>query len=118
MAGSFEVHGEAILDDDASGGIAVILYDSGSTTVRTLLSTEFLHVTDIQVLSETGADLWVVADSKAAGRYVVHGTVDAKGGIVVHFNKPYVCPKGKGLTFFGAASNINSCLIEGFITGA
>ena len=72
------IHGEAIIDGAANGGIAVILYTSGSVTVRTLGSTEVLHITDVQLLCETGADLWLVADSKAAGRYVVHGTVDAK----------------------------------------
>ena len=115
MAGGYSIHGEAILDGDASGGVAVVLYESGSTTVRTLGATEFLHITDVQLLCETGADLWLVADSKAAGRYVAHGTVDGKGGIVLHFTKPFLCPRGKGLKFYGAASNINSCIVEGFI---
>ena len=118
MAGSYNVHGEAIIDGDASGGIAVILYDKGSVNVRTLKAGEFLYVTDIQLLSETGADLWLVADSKAAGRYVAHGTVDAKGGIILHLNSPYCCSRGIGLKFYGAGDNINSCVIEGFIREA
>ena len=115
---SFSVHGEAIKDGNASGGEAVILYNSGSVDVRTLAATEVLYITDVQLLCETGADLWLVADSKAAGRYVAHGTVDAKGGVILHFSKPYACPKGKGLKFYGATTNINSCLIEGFIREA
>ena len=114
----FSIHGEAILDGDASGGVAVILYESGSVGVRELRTTEILYVVDVQLLCETGGDIWLVADSKAAGRYVAHGSVDAKGGIVLHFNKPFACPRGKGLKFYGAASNINSCLIEGFIREA
>jgi len=116
--GSYEVHGESITDGDASAGVAVQLYDSGSVVERTLLATEVLHVTDVQLLTETGADISLVADSKAAGRYVAHGTVDAKGGIVLHFSKPFVCPRGKGLVFYGATTNINSCLMQGFIREA
>ena len=116
--GSYLVHGESITDGNASAGVAVQLYDSGSVVERTLLATEVLHITDVQILCETGADIWLVADSKAAGRYVAHGTVDAKGGIVLHLSKPFVCPRGKGLVFYGAATNINSCLIEGFIREA
>jgi hypothetical protein len=115
---SFSIHGEALIDGNASGGIAVTLYDSGSVDVRTLGAKEVLYVTDVQILCETGADVWLVADSKAAGRYVAHGTVDAKGGIVLHFRKPFVCPPGTGLKFYGATTNINSCLIEGFIREA
>ena len=75
-------------------------------------------ITDVQIYCETGGDIWLVSDSKAAGRYVVHAAVDAKGGMVLHFSKPFICPRGKGLKFFGAATNINSCLVEGFIREA
>ena len=118
MAGSFSVHGESITDGNSSGGVAVTLYENGSVTVRTLLATEFLYVSDVQLLCEDGGDIWLVADSKVAGRYVVHGNVDTKGGIVHHFSKPFVCPKGTGLKFYGAAANLNTCLIEGFIKEA
>ena len=115
---SFSVHGESITDGDASGGIAVTLYANGSTTTRTLVSTEVLYVTDVQIGCETGADVWLVADSKAAGRYLFLGTLDAKDVISIHFSKPFVCPKGKGLKFYGASTNINSCTVEGFIQEA
>lgn len=115
---SFEIHGEAILDGDASGGVSVTLYNSGSTTVRTLDAKEILYITDVQILCETGGDVWLVANSKAAGRYVVHGAVAATGGMVVNFRKPYTCPRGKGLVFYGAATELNSCIVEGFIREA
>ncbi len=119
MAGSsFSVHGESITDGDSSSGVAVILYDSGSVEVRALKSTEVLHITDMQIYNETGGDTWLVVDAKEAGRYIVFASFDAKGGIVHHFSKPFVCPKGVVPKLFGAASNINSCLIEGFISEA
>ena len=118
MASSDNVHGESITDGDASGGIAVTLYENGSVTARTLVATEVLYITDVQIGCETGADCSVVADSKAAGRYLFHATLDAKDVVSIHFSKPFVCVKGKGLKLFGATTNINSCLIEGFIKKA
>ena len=115
MAG-FSMHGESITDGDASGGIAVTLYESGSVTTRTLKGTEFLHVVDVQLYCETGGDVWLVADGKTDGQYVAHAALDAKGGVILHFNKPYICPRGTGLKLYGAASNLNICLVEGFIT--
>lgn len=118
-SGSFSVHGESITDGNASGGVAVTLYNSSSpNTVRTLLAGEVLHVTDVQIYCETGGDIWLVADSKAAGRYVAHAAVDAKGGMVLHFSKPFICPAGTGLKLYGAATNLNICLVEGFIREA
>jgi len=117
--GSYNVHGESITDGDASGGIAVTLYDSGSpNTERTLLATEVLHVTDVQIVSESGGEVSLVADSKAAGRYLVHAILDAKGGIISHFSSPYVCPRGTGLKLFGIAQGLDVCLVQGFIREA
>jgi len=112
---SFSVHGESITDGNASGGIAVTLYESGSTTVRTLGAKEVLHVTDVRIQLESDYPASLVSDSKAAGRYLVHGRMSAKGGVIIHFSKPYVCPPGTGLKFYGADNNLNTCLIEGFI---
>lgn len=118
------VHGECITDGDASGGIAVVLYRpsaftaAGVAVVRTLEDNERLYVTDVQILCETGGDVSLCADGKVAGEYVAHGTVDAKGGIILHFQQPRACAPGTGLTLFGAATNINSCIIEGYITQA
>jgi hypothetical protein len=114
----YGVHGESITDGDSSGGIAVTLYTHGGVTERTLAADEVLYVSDVRIQCENGGDISLVADSKAAGRYVVHGSVDAKGGIVLHFQTPYACPVGKGLKFYGAAANLNVCLIEGFIMEA
>lgn len=113
-----EVHGEIFIDGDASGGLEVVLYKAGSVVVRTLTATEILYVSDVQILCETGGDIWLCADGKVAGEYVVHANVDAKGGLVLHFQQPRACAPGTGLTFYGAASNRNVCIIEGFIAGA
>lgn len=117
MAGSgWIVHGEVpVLDGDASDGIPVVLYDSGSTTVRTLLATEFLVVTDVFLLSETGGDIYLVADSKAAGRYVMFAALAANGGVSKEFKIPYRCPKGYGLKLYGIATGIDQVTIQGRI---
>ena len=114
------IHGESITDGDASGGIAVTLFEAGNagTTTRTLATTEFLVVTDIDVSTEDGGDISLVADSKAAGRYLVHGNYGAGSGVSKHLIEPYVCPKGKGLKFYGVAANLDSCLIQGYIKSA
>ena len=120
MAGKgYDVHGESITDGAANGGIAVTLYENGSVVERdALVSPETLYVTDVQIGSETGGDTSLVADSKAAGRYLFHATLDAKDTVSIHFSKPFVCPRGKGLKFYGAGSNLNTCIIEGFIREA
>ena len=116
------VHGECITDGDASAGIPVVLYEPGNFTaagiavVRELTADEILYVTDVQILCETGGDIFLCADGKVAGEYVAHGALDAKGGIILHFEQPRGGAPGTGLKLFGAATNINSCIIEGFIT--
>lgn len=116
---SYEVHGEAIIDGNASDGIAVVLYNSGSVDVRALGTKEFLHVTDLHITMESsGKDYSVVADSKAAGRYLAYGQSYAAMIIDIHLSKPYVCPRGKGLVFFGSNDKMSACIIEGFITEA
>ena len=114
------VHGEYVSDGvDTSSGVAVILYLAGSATVRAVAATEFLYITSVRLMCETGGDIALVADAKTAGQYIVEGAVDAKGGIVLDLShQPYGAPKGQGLTFFGAATNKNTCVVEGFIKGA
>jgi len=110
------VHGEAIIDGDASAGVPVILYWPGSVQVRTLAADEVLHITDIQIACETAADTWLCADGKVAGEYVVYGAVAVTNWFTMSFQQPRACPRGTGLIFFGAATNKNACIIEGFIT--
>lgn len=112
------IHGEILDDGDSSSGVAVVLYTSGSTTVRVLGSREVLHITDIKIVTETGGTISLVSDSKADGRYLFHGVLDAKGGVVVHDASPFVCPPGTGLKLFGAATNLDTCIVEGFVVGA
>lgn len=116
---SYQVHGEAIKDGDASGGVAIILYNSGSVVVRTLAPTEFLVITDVFISDETGGDTWLVADSKAAGRYIVHASFAAQSGVDKVLKSPYRCPRGVTPKFYGSnAATISICIIEGFITEA
>lgn len=110
------VHGELVTDGDASGLTVLILYTSGSVTVRTLAVDEFLTVTDLCIILEDGGDFSLVADSAAAGKYIAHGNAAANGGLARSFNTPYVCPEGVTPKFSGAAANRSVCTIEGYIT--
>jgi len=118
--GSYSVHGERVIDGDASALTALILYDSGSVVVRTLLATEVLHITDVVIIDEEAADIQLVADSAAAGRYIVQTKSAVGVPIVIHFNMPYVCPKGVVPKFAGGsgAAARSMCVIQGFIREA
>ena len=110
------VHLELITDGNASTLTVLKIYNSGSTTERTLASDERLNITDIQILLEAGGDFALVADAAAAGKYIAYGSVQAQGGVVKHFETPYSCPLGVTPKFSGAASDRNVCICEGFIT--
>lgn len=110
------VHGELITDGNASSLTVLVLYQSGSVTVRTLAADEFFTITDVLIILEDGGDFSLVADSAAAGRYIAHGNAAANGGLSRQLSNPYVCPKGVTPKFSGAAANRSVCTVEGFIT--
>lgn len=112
------VHGEGIFDGDSSGGIDVLLYKHGTTTTRTLSGGEILYITDVQIMCQDACDMWLVADGKVAGEYIVHGAMDALDQINIHFQQPRACAPNTALKFFGGGANISSCLVEGFVTKA
>ncbi len=110
-------HGELVNDGNSSALAVLVLYTSGSSTVRTLKAGEFLSITDVSIVTEDGADtLLVAAATDTAGLRIVQGKFAANGGIDKHFSSPFVCPDGVTPYFQGAAANLNVCLIEGFIT--
>ncbi len=111
------VHGELIKDGDSSTLAVLTLYMSGTTTERTLGDDERLCITDVSIRNETGGDTFLVAGAAAAaGKYIFYGSVIAKDGVERHYTEPYACPLGVVPYFAGAGSNLNSCIIEGFIT--
>lgn len=116
MAG-YNIHGERVIDGNASAATALTLYEAGSTTERALGSTEVLHITDVIIIDEEAADVQLVADSAADGRYVVFTKTAAGVPIVIHFNNPYICPKGVVPKFVGGsgAAARSMCIIQGFI---
>ena len=117
--GSYNVHGERIVDGDASTLTVLTLYDAGSpNTARTLLTTEHLHITDVVILQETAGDVVLVADAAAAGKYVVSSGIAAGIPLVIHFNSPYICPVGTIPKYAGSGSNRSMCIIHGFIREA
>ncbi len=111
----YPVHGE-LAGVTATTGVAVILYTSGGVVVRAIGTNEFLVVTDFSIFSETGGNLFLCADSKAAGRYLFNAVLDAKGGESRHYSTPYRCPRGFGLKLFGVNSNVDSVMVQGYIT--
>lgn len=115
------IHGEAILDGDASGGIATLLYPMPGGAARTLGSDEYLHITDLTVANETGGDTWYDVDADGdddhdVGEVIFSAMMDAKDFIHIQFVTPFICPKGKVPKLYGAANNRNVATIQGFIT--
>lgn len=114
---SFSIHGERILDGDASTLTVLTLYNSGSTTTRSLKSTEVLHITDVVIIDEEATDVQLVADSAAGGQYLVFTKTAAGVPIVINYSKPFICPKGIVPKFAGGSGGTarSMCIIEGFI---
>lgn len=114
---SFNIHGERVIDGDASTATVLTLYEAGSTTTRSLGSTEVLHITDVVIIDEEAVDVQLVADSAAGGRYIVFTKSVIGIPIVIHFNNPYICPKGIVPKFTGGsgAAARSMCIIQGFI---
>lgn len=121
--GSYNIHGEVIVDfpADVTTLTAVTLYDAGSPgTKRTLLATEFLHITDVIIVIEGQGtqNAQLVVDTAAGGRYVIATSLLGTQPLVIHFNTPFICPKGVVPKFKSAGLNRNMCIIQGFIRGA
>ena len=114
----YVIHGERVVDGDASVLAALTLYEMGSpNTARTLTGTERLHITDVLIMVESAADVILVADSEAAGRYIVSGGIAAGKPLVVQFRIPYICAKATIPKFAGggAQAGRSMCIIHGFI---
>ncbi len=110
------VHGESITDGNASAGLDLTLYISGSETERELAANEFLVITDVYIQIEDGGDFTLSSSTAAAGKYIAHGNLAANGGIARHYSNPFVCQLEEVPKFIGAAANRSSCIIEGYIT--
>ncbi len=112
---SYEVHGESITDGSSAAGIPVILYNKGSAAVRTLASTEVLHVVDVYVQIEDGGDFVVYNDTNAVGKVMFTGNLAANGGLLHKYGSPFICLPGKVPTLIGSSTNRNTLIISGFI---
>lgn len=111
------IHGELVNDGNSSTLAVLVLYTSGSATVRALKTGEFLNITDVHITTEDGGDtLLVAAEIDTAGLRIVQANFTANGGVDKHFSSPFVCPNGVTPYFQSAAANLNVCIIEGFIT--
>lgn len=116
---SFNIHGERIVDGNAGTLTVLTLYEAGSPdTTRTLVRTEKLHITDVHIITEDAGDVSLVADSAAAGRYIVQTKTAAGIPIDLHFHTPYICPSAVIPKFSGPGANRSQCTIQGFIREA
>lgn len=117
-----EIHGERIVDGDASVLTALTIYKSGGFTAagvavaRPIAADEFLCITDVIITLQSASDYSLLADSAAAGKYIVQAASDTFGGIVLHFIEPYVCPMGVTPKFSSSGVERNSCIIQGYVT--
>ena len=114
--GSFNVHGERLVDGNAATLTVLKLYDAGSpATERALGAKERLHITDVIIILETAGDAILVADAAAAGKYIVSAGIAAGIPLVIHFNSPYICPAATIPEFAGSGTNKSMCVIQGFV---
>lgn len=118
------IHGERVIDGDASTATALTLFKSGDfdasadAVERTLAANEYVNITDVVIIDEEAADISLVADAAAAGKYIVFTKSVVGIPIIIHFNEPYVCPKGVVPKFTGGSGGTSRsmCIIQGFIT--
>lgn len=115
----YPVHGELITDGNAATATVLVLYISGSTTVRTLAATEFLTITDILISTEIGGECSLAADDDTAGgEVIIKAEFAPNGGVQGPIVTPYKCPKGVMPKFKGISTGLDVCIIEGHITEA
>jgi hypothetical protein len=110
------VHGEVISANASGAGVAVILYTSGTATVRTLAANEYLTITDVILISTAGGvyDL-IFGTAAGAGKHIVKGIADAKGGLAHHFETPQTGPIGVNALLIADAGQVDLC-VTGYIT--
>lgn len=77
----FELH-----STDAHSGVSIVIYISGSQTVRALASGEYIEIHSGQMISATGGDTEVFFSTTAtppAGGVIFRGTLSASGGVAL-----------------------------------
>jgi hypothetical protein len=111
-------HGEVISADASGAGVAVALYPAGTTTARTLLSTEFVTITDVILISTAGGvyDL-IFGTSAGAGKHIAKGNASALGGLAHHFETPIAGPAGVVPLLIAAAGQVD-LIVTGYINKA
>lgn len=103
---------------DASGGIAFTIYNMATATARTLLATEYLHITDILVDIAAAGTVKVVQSTDAAGHLIFKATFGADPNantLTHHFAVPICC--GIGLVpKLVAPAGVATAVLTGVIT--
>jgi len=120
MDAAEQVLGVVNSDGDTSAGVAVVLYIAGTSLVRTLAVTEILFVTDLQVITEDGGDIFVDTDTDADGDHdafdiLMAGRLAANGGLSAHFQVHHQCARGKLPKLYASATNRDTLVLHGYV---
>lgn len=105
---------------DASAGVAVPMYTSGSKTVRTLGSTEMLMIESVVAVAAVGGDMHLFVGPDATpgtGETVVRGTVGTNGIISAVFGQGSAFARGE-TPFFIAPAGAADVQFTGWIVKA
>lgn len=107
---------------DASTATAIVLYKAGGTApdARTLLSSERLVVTDIQMwLNGTAFDAALIWDTDGDGDVDAGDTIarmkSADGGFAMALRTPHYGPRGKTPKVKAGGAGAVDVIIRGFI---
>jgi hypothetical protein len=113
------IHAEVSSANAQGTAIAFLLYNQGvCATARTLAANERVIITDILlVLAVGGAFTLAFAAADAGGYRILKGTLDAKSGVIHHFETPMVGPPGV-LPYLIAAAGQVDCILTGSIVEA
>jgi hypothetical protein len=111
------IHGEVVSADASGAGVACTLYDQGVTaTARTLAASERVTVTDVLFISTAGgAFSFIFGTTDGAGKRIVKGLLDAKSGVLHHFETPITGPAGVVPLLIAAAGQVD-LVMTGYIT--
>lgn len=104
---------------DASSGVAVPIYKSGSATsvAYTLASTEYLEITWAKLVTTPGGDAYILVGADATlgtNEAIVRGTYAANGGFAGEISPPKVGVVG-GTLWVVAPAGVVDVKITGFI---
>lgn len=119
MSWGDEVHGH-LHSADASSGLEVTIYKSGTKETRTIQPNEFLHITEFKIVTAAGGDthFWIgTGTTPAAGETVVRGTFNSNGGIASQYTGTPFCGAKGSKPYASAPAGVLDVTFTGRVTG-